>query len=309
MTTNLDSAIRSGNCFRQESPPGSNSALSSAEWQQQVDAHFQASAPYWKDLYERNGVFEAIHQQRRDLVLSLVERLGMAPHSAVLEIGCGAGATTIPLAQRGYIVHAVDTVDDMLQLTREAARRAGVSGHVRTLADDAHSLALPDNSFSLVVAMGVTPYLHSLPKALREMARVLQPGGHLVINADNRWRLNHVLDPRRFPALAGVRLTLRGWLERAGLPKLSGPRPQMYSLGELDRCLAAAGLKKLEGRTLGFGPFSLFNHNLFSESFGVKLHRKLQRLSDHGFPLLRSTGAQYVVLATKPGLDIKGHAA
>lgn len=273
------------------------------ERQRQVDAHFQGSAQYWKDLYQQDGVFEVIHQQRRDLVLAFVEKLALPPHSPVLEIGCGAGATTVPLARRGCHVRAVDTVDEMLRLTLQAASQAGVSDRVLASREDAHRLSFNDESFALVIAMGVTPYLHTLDQALREMRRVLRPGGHLIINADNRWRLNYALDPLRFPALAGVRSRLRSLMERAGLLKVvSSPRPQRYSRNQFDTHLAAAGLRKVEWRTLGFGPFSFLNCNLFSDSRGVALHHKLQTLADRGLPVLRSTGAQYIVLATKPGL-------
>jgi len=289
----------------------SHQGMPAVEWQERVDAHFQASAQYWQELYRKDGVFEVIHQQRRDRVLGMVEKLELPKPAQVLEIGCGAGATVIPLAQRGYMVDAVDTVEEMLQLTREAAVQAGVSQRVRTKSEDAHQLSFPDNSFSLAIAMGVTPYLHSLSAALREMARVLEPGGYLIVNADNRWRLSYVLDPRRFPALAATRQKLRAWLEHSGLLKSdpAAPRPRMYSRKEFDATLAAAGLEKLWGTTLGFGPFSFLNFNLLSEPAGIKLHEKLQSLADRRVPVLRSTGAQYMVLARKPGRSMRGNAA
>lgn len=279
----------------------------SVDRQRQVDAHFQASAEYWSDLYSQQGVFELIHQQRRDLVLALVEKLAWPPNSPILEIGCGAGATAIPLALRGYRVHAVDTVADMLHLTRQSAARAGVADQLTATQEDAHQLSFPDHSFALVIAMGVTPYLHTLDQALREMARVLKPGGRLIINADNRWRLNYALDPLRFPALTGMRRALRRLMERSGLLSAVSPRPQMYARREFDARLASAGFEKLDSRVLGFGPFSFFNRNLFSDSRAVALHRKLQNLADRGVPLFRSTGAQYIVLAGKPGLTMRGH--
>jgi SAM-dependent methyltransferase len=285
--------------------------MPAVEWQGRVDAHFQASAQYWKQLYQNDGVFEVIHQQRRDRVLGIVETLELPQPSQILEIGCGAGATAIPLAQRGHSVDAVDTVNEMLQLTRKAAAEAGVSQRVRTTSEDAHRLSFSDNSFRLAIALGVTPYLHSLSDALREMARVLEPGGYLIVNADNRWRLNYLLDPRRFPALATSRQRLRDWLEHRGLLKSdpAGPRPRMYSRKEFDAALAAAGLQKLQGATLGFGPFSFLNFNFLSEPAGIKVHEKLQALADRRVPVLRSTGAQYIVLAKKPGRKMRGNAA
>src|SRR5207237_333676 len=100
---------------------------STVEQQKRVDIHFRYSANYWRDLYNANGLFEVIHQQRRAIVLGLVDELALPSGSHILEIGCGAGLTTIALAQRGFTVQAVDTVDRMVALTRQAATEAGVA--------------------------------------------------------------------------------------------------------------------------------------------------------------------------------------
>src|SRR5437016_6736910 len=68
---------------------------STVEQQKRVDIHFRYSANYWRDLYNANGLFEVIHQQRRAIVLGLVDELALPSGSHILEIGCGAGLTTI----------------------------------------------------------------------------------------------------------------------------------------------------------------------------------------------------------------------
>ncbi len=278
-------------------------SIPAAGQQKLVDARFEASAARWKEIYYGEGVYEAIHQQRRAVVLALVDKLALSPESHILEIGCGAGLTTVALAQRGYVVEAVDTVRAMIDLTRQLAIDASVGQRVRASVGDAHHLAFPDNAFSLVLAMGVTPYLHSLNKAIQEMSRVIKPEAFLIVNADNRWRVNHVLDPRRFPSLGPARWKVREILERFGLrkPRPQRPRPHMYSIKEFDAFLSAAGLEKLDGMTLGFGPFSFLNYKLLPDSVGIRMHYKLQGLADQGVPLIRAAGAQYIVLAKKSG--------
>src|SRR5437773_1141181 len=61
----------------------------------------------------------------------------------------------------------------------------------------------------------------------------------------------------------------------------------------------AAGLEKIAGRTVGFGPFSVLGWKVLSDSSGVRVHRRLQQLADRGVPILRSMGTQYIVLARK----------
>lgn len=283
----------------------SDGSVSAAEQQKLVDARFRASAVHWKEIYEREGVYEAIHQQRQAVALGLVDRLGLPPESHILEVGCGAGRTTVALAQRRYRVEAVDSVSAMIDLTRQLTVRAGVAHRVRTSVGDVQQLAFLDNRFRAVLALGVMPYLDSLHKPLQEMARVLHPGGYLIVNVDNRWRLNHVLDPRCFPALASTRWKIRDLLVWFSLRKSAPPKPRlhMHSLQEFDGLVSSAGLEKLEGMTLGFGPFSFFGYHLLPDSLGVRVHRKLQGLADSGFPILRSTGTQYIVLARKLGAN------
>jgi hypothetical protein len=59
------------------------------------------------------------------------------------------------------------------------------------------------------------------------------------------------------------------------------------------------GLTKVRGATIGFGPFSFWGRRILTEHEGKRLHRKLQGLADRRVPLLRSMGAQCVVLSFK----------
>ncbi len=269
--------------------------------QKRVNAYFQSAALYWKEIYQLEDVYATIHRERRTMVLEFVDQLALPRGSRILEIGCGAGLTTVALAQRGYLVDAVDTVRAMLDLTRQAAAEAGLEKRVRTSTADAHQLALPSSSFDLVLAIGVVPWLHALPKALQEMARVIRPGGYLIVNSDNRRRLNNLLDPLRLPAMKSMRGRVSRILQRFGLRQPLA-RSHGYSLKEFDSFLARVGFDTVKSRTLGFGPFSFFNHEFLPDSIGVRIHRKLQKLADQNYPVIRSTAAQYLVLARKSTL-------
>jgi ubiquinone/menaquinone biosynthesis C-methylase UbiE len=268
------------------------------EQQRRVDAHFQQTAGYWKEIYQSHDLESLIYQHRRLATLAMVEALTLRPGSPVLEVGCGAGFTTVALSQRGYVVEAIDTVPDMLDQTRRLAVQAGVDHLVTTNSDDIHRLGYPDNAFDLVVAIGVLPWLHSPHQAIREMARVLKPGGHLVVSADNRWRLNRLLDPsswaRPFAARLFRRITQRH--------PVAIPRWRLHSIRKLDRDLAEAGFEKMDAMTLGFGPFSFLGFRFLPAAAEVKVHRKLQNLADRGTLIIRSTGSHYLVLARKAAM-------
>lgn len=271
------------------------------DYQKAVNTHFTASAEYWNQIYEQSDVYALIHQERLQFIFACVDKLKISRGSQALDVGCGAGLTAVRLAKRGYVVKAVDAVAAMADCARNAAEKHRVADRVTVSMNDAHDLAFPDKTFSLVVAAGVTPWLHSPDRAIREMARVLKPGGWLITTADNRWRLNYMLDPRLFPLLQPVKKKMFSLLNGLGIRNVPTPSSdaRMYTLREFDGMLFAAGLKKVETTMLGFGPFTFLNRKLLPDSVGIKLHRRLQAAANQGVPLIRSTASQYLVLARK----------
>ncbi len=264
------------------------------EHQRTVDAYFQATALEWRNIYTEKSVYAVIHQQRQALVLAMVDELSLPRHGRILEVGCGAGLTTTALARRGYNMEAVDTVNEMLDLTRRHATEAGVAHRVRTALANINHLRFPSNHFDLVLAVGVLPWVDSLWEPIRELARVTEPGGYLIVNVDNRWRLNELLDPRLNPIHAPLRKLLRALRHRNHVPYT-----RRCSSREFDAVLEKMGYAKIRGIVLGFGPFSLFGRTVLPECVGIKAHNALQCYADHNVPILRSTGAQYLVLAKK----------
>ena len=63
------------------------------------------------NVYEQEGVEGAIYRKRLDVVLRWIDELAIPTGEKVLEIGCGAGRCTVALAQRGYFIHAMDSVE------------------------------------------------------------------------------------------------------------------------------------------------------------------------------------------------------
>jgi ubiquinone/menaquinone biosynthesis C-methylase UbiE len=259
-----------------------------------VTDYFQKDAPFWEDLYRGNDVFSMIHRERAARAMGEVGRLPLLWGSRVLEVGCGAGLMAVRLAGRGFLVEATDSTPAMIELTRGNAERSGVTSRLAARVLDVHAMEYPANMFDLVVALGVLPWLHSPELALREMTRVLRPGGYLLANIDNRARLTHLLDPLFNPLLQPIR-------RRAGHGRAGGPTVKTVWPRTFDRELRAAGLRKERSFSLGFGPFTLFGRPTIRGRAAVALHSRLQQLADERLPLLRSSGAQYMVVARKTG--------
>ncbi len=267
--------------------------------QKLVDAYFEEVAPYWRDVYRGEDVQSIIYERRREAVLASIDGMSLPAGSRILESGCGAGLTTIALARKGYDVVATDSVAKMLDMTRELAQYAGVAGRVSLQTADINHLQFADQSFEAAAAIGVLPWLSSLEEPVREIARVLKPGGYLVITVDNVLALHRLLDPRLCPAVEPFKRVLRKLLDRFGCRKPL-PCARTHSMRQLDRAIRRAGLKRLSGSTIGFGPFTFWNRHLLSMEQGHRWNGKLQRLAGAGSRVLRSTGAHYLVVAQKP---------
>ncbi|MBI3578564.1 MAG: GNAT family N-acetyltransferase [Ignavibacteriales bacterium] len=185
----------STNDFRSQ-PPIPKNAPEPKHFQQLVDEHFQETASYWKATYDAQNLDGKIYQRRLAVVLALIDTLGLSSEARVLEVGCGAGLLAIGLARRGFSVEAIDSVDAMVTYTRARTLETGFQDRIIVRKADIHQLDHENETFDLVIAIGVVPWLHSPETAIQEMARVMKLQGHLIMTADNEWRLNHVLDPR-----------------------------------------------------------------------------------------------------------------
>lgn len=276
-------------------------ALNFPNQQPTVDTYFDSVAPEWKELYRDCGLKPAIFAHRQSVAMNWIAQASTIADSDVLDVGCGAGPASIALAARGARVKAIDTVPRMVNLTCQSAREAGLTESIHAALGDVHSLQFADNTFDAVVAIGVLYWLHSPQKALQEIWRVLKPGGHLVVSADNAERLTYALDPGHLPGVLAVRriagraLRAMGWRKPA-----SSIRVNKYSVREFDELLGNSGFEKLNGITVGFGPFSIFEYTLIPDFIGLKLHRFLQRLAERQHPLFAAGGNHYLVLARKP---------
>lgn len=136
--------------------------------------------------------------------------------SRVLEIGAGTGRIALPLAQRVGAVAALDLARPML--ARLVAKRGDEPAF--PVEGDAVRLPFPAGAFDAVVAVHVFHLIGDWPNALREVARVLRPGGVLM----NGW--NETTRRSASPDLFEV------WLEASGsrrLPNIGVPRERYRS--------------------------------------------------------------------------------
>ena len=171
----------------------------------------------------------------RDLMLSRLEPL---PGRSVLDVGCGDGLLALELAGRGAHVVGVDASQRMIAAARRrAAGRLDVSFHVARAED----LPFRTAEFDIALAVTMLCFVEDASVALKEMARVVKPGGRLVVG-----------ELGRFSSWAAVR-RVKGWM---GSPVWR--RARFRSASELRQLARREGLTDVSVRgAVFFPPFGL----------------------------------------------------
>lgn len=113
----------------------------------------------------------------------------------VLDLGTGPGFFAIILSQIGWRVRAVDCTAEMIRHAEGNAAHYGVRPQFEVM--DNHHLSYPDGSFDLLISRNVTWTLKEPEQAYREWARVLRPGGRLLIFDSNWYRYLYDEEARR----------------------------------------------------------------------------------------------------------------
>jgi len=151
----------------------------------------------WAPVYDL--VFGPAFTHGRQAVASAVRRVG----GKVLEVGVGTGIS-LPYYSENCRVVGIDICDEMLARARQRVARENLRNVERLVVMDAEHLEFSDASYDVVAAVCVINTVPDPEKALEEFARVLKPGGEIIL-------LN------RMGAEAGPRL----FLERAFQPVAS----------------------------------------------------------------------------------------
>lgn len=108
-----------------------------------------------------------------------VGRLNIPAGAQVLDVACGTGNVSIPLARRGARVTGIDIAPNLLEIARERAAAEGLQ--ILFEEADAEQLPYPDATFDAVVTMFGAMFAPQHELVVAECARVLKPGGLLAM--------------------------------------------------------------------------------------------------------------------------------
>ncbi|ACL59671.1 class I SAM-dependent methyltransferase [Methylobacterium nodulans] len=157
------------------SMPNSRAATAGALPERDLDTDAVAKAyGRWAPVYDM--VFGRVFARGRSLAIEAAERVG----GRVLEVGVGTGIS-LPAYRRSTRLFGVDISEPMLAKARERVRALRLQNVEGLAVMDAEHLDFPDGAFDVIVAQYVVTAVPNPEAALDEFARVVRPGGEIVI--------------------------------------------------------------------------------------------------------------------------------
>jgi len=189
----------------------------------------------WAPVYDL--VFGAVFERGRQAAVAAADRIG----GRVLEVGVGTGIS-LPLYSGDCRLFGVDISAPMLRKAQERVVELNLGNVEGLWVMDAERLSFPDDSFDVVVAQYVITTVPNPEATLDEFARVLKPGGEIVLVS-------------RIGAEAGLRRSLEHWFQPAA--RKLGWRTE-FSFARYARWAARTpGMHLIERRAMP--PFGHFN--------------------------------------------------
>lgn len=190
----------------------------------------------WAPVYDL--VFGAVFEHGRHAAIAAAERIG----GRILEVGIGTGLS-LPYYSPDVRISGVDISEPMLRKAQQRVTELGLNNVEALAVMDAEHLDFPDASFDVVVAQYVVTTVPNPEATLDEFARVLKPGGEIVLVS-------------RVGAEAGLRRALERWFAPAA--RKLGWRTEFSFTRYAQWAKTTDDVRLLERRAMPpFGHFSL----------------------------------------------------
>ncbi|OLP53732.1 bifunctional 3-demethylubiquinol 3-O-methyltransferase/2-polyprenyl-6-hydroxyphenol methylase [Rhizobium rhizosphaerae] len=228
--------------------------------QSEVDRFSALAAEWWNP----HGKFKPLHKFNpvrlayiRDKASEAFGRDAKAPRPLeglrLLDIGCGGGLLSEPMARMGASVVGADASEKNIKIAQTHAAGSGVSVDYRAVT--AEALAEAGETFDIILNMEVVEHVSDVPFFLSTCASMLRPGGLMFVATINRTMKAAAL------AIFAAENVLR-WLPRGTHQYDKLVRPE-----ELEAPLAASGLTISDRTGVFFNPFA--NHWALSKDMDV----------------------------------------
>ena len=177
---------------------------------------------------------QLILERRRRLASSFLPW----PRDLLVDVGCGNGAQTLAFASSFDQVIGIDISSEFLGDFQLAITSSGLESRITTAVSEGSVLPLDDGCADCVTSFTVLEHVPDEMAALREMHRILRPGGRLLLTVPNRWWIfeTHGAD---LPLLPWNRVPLVSWWPRKLHDRYA--RARIYRKRDIRKLVGQAG--------------------------------------------------------------------
>jgi ubiquinone/menaquinone biosynthesis C-methylase UbiE len=151
-------------------------------------------ASYWNNKYEDE--YHPYLHGRRNRVFQMLKKLNLASGSSCLELGTGGGQNAVKFVEMGFSVHGVDSSSELLEHAERL--KSGNLDLDFSNVDLNSDLPFEDGKFEVVIVIGTLQYLMEPSNCIKEVFRVLKPGGHFIVCQRNAISFNVLRRPISF---------------------------------------------------------------------------------------------------------------
>ena len=179
-----------------------------AERADAANRYFAAHAEVWDQI-------RSLHIAESEVERAIDDALGPRSLGRLVDIGTGTGRMIELLAHRSVQATGIDRSSEMLRLARVKLEAAGIASSLRQ--GDMYALPLADGSADCVVIHQVLHYAHAPAAAIAEAARILDPGGTLLVVDFAAHEREELRTQDAHIRLGFEDEAMRGWFASAGL--------------------------------------------------------------------------------------------
>ena len=208
-------------------------------------AHFGAMAADWWDPSGSSAMLHKLNPVRLRYIRDAIDRHWLGEESSfrpltgkrALDVGCGAGLLSEPLARLGATVTALDAAQENIAIARAHAEGQGLLIDYRAMPVE----QLDSDKFDLVTSMEVIEHVTDPAAFIQALAAKLAPGGLLILSTPNRTPLSRL-------AMISIGESI------GGIPKGTHDWNKFLTPDELTDMLVKAGLEVTDVTGLTFDP-------------------------------------------------------
>ncbi len=201
---------------------------------------FQALASRWWDA---GGEFKTLHEINPLRVAYIERQVGALTGKTLLDIGCGGGLLAEAIARRGARVTAIDAGEAALEVARLHLHESGLDIDYRLATAEEFAAGHADR-YDVVTCLELLEHVPDPASVIAAAARLLKPGGRLILSTINR-------KPKAFAlAIVGAEYLLRL------LPRGTHDYRNFIRPSELAASLRAAGLRPVDLTGLTYNPLT-----------------------------------------------------